>query len=485
MSVEITKRLQYFGIGPEQQGLLKRARTALEPSFDAILDTFYAFCRSTPEFAAFFRDEGHMRFARDRQKAHWLMLLSGEFSAEYLASCKRVGEAHYRITLPFTLYLAGYARVSAHVKEILIHKAGRFGGPAALAAQLGAVDRAFQLDMELVIDAFFEARQKHEAEAAIGHVAEGLRRFASRDFSQAIAKEGFPEKFHAIREDYNAAVSSFSEAMATIARAIGALNALTGEIAGNASDLSLRTESQAATIEETVAAMQTLTENVRETAERATLVDTRIGETSRGAEASSAAVAAAVEALSKIEASSAEMGNKVRVIDDIAFQTNLLALNAGVEAARAGEAGKGFAVVASEVRSLAERSAEAAKEIRALISTNTKIIRDGVEKGDQVNERLGEIVRGVTEVSGLVSQISASTTEQASSISEVNEATGALGTVTQNNAAMAEETTAATRGMKQNAEELEALIRSFRFVGAGGAGGAAASRQAAHRYAAE
>ncbi|NDV02829.1 globin-coupled sensor protein [Pseudoroseicyclus tamaricis] len=477
MSVKIDKRLQYFKLGERERDLLKKAQRLIAPEFEAILDRFYQFCRATPEFAAFFPDETILRHARESQRKHWGRMLSGEFSADYLESCQRLGEAHYRIQLPFTFYFAGYARVSSEVRELLIRRSGAFGNRVALADLVCAVDRSFQLDMELVIDAYFEARQKHEAEAAIGHVADGLKRFASRNFGQEIAETGFPPKFGYIREDYNAAVHSLSDAMGIIARAVASLNSLTGEISGNAADLSLRTESQAATIEETVAAMQTLTDNVRETAERAAKVDNRIGETSRGAESSSDAVAAAVEALSKIEASSAEMGQKVRVIDDIAFQTNLLALNAGVEAARAGEAGKGFAVVASEVRSLAERSAEAAKEIRALIGNNTKIIQDGVEKGAQVSERLGEIVKGVSEVSGLVSEIASSATEQAGSIGEVNQATAELGTVTQNNAAMAEETQAATQGLKQNAEELETLINSFRYLQSSGAAPA--------RYAAE
>ncbi|MGZ9808880.1 globin-coupled sensor protein [Pseudoroseicyclus sp. H15] len=481
MSVHIDKRLQYFDLGTEERALLRKAQALILPEFDGILDRFYKFCLATPEFAAFFRNEGVMRHAREKQRAHWLNLLSGEFTPDYLRSCHAVGEAHYRIQLPFTLYFAGLARVSSDMKSVLMRRAGAMTSRKALGDMNNVVDRALQLDVELVIDAYFEARQKHEAEAAIGHVAEGLQRFARRDFSKLIEQAGFPDKYDYIREDYNSAVHSLSEAMAVISRTTGSLNSLTGEISENAADLSLRTESQAATIEETVAAMQTLTDNVRDTADRASRVDTRIAETNRGAESSNAAVAAAVEALSKIEASSAEMGQKVRVIDDIAFQTNLLALNAGVEAARAGEAGKGFAVVASEVRSLAERSSMAAKEIRALIGNNTKIIQDGVEKGAQVSQRLGDISRGIAEVSGLVTEISASSAEQASSISEVNQATGELGTVTQNNAAMAEETQAATKGLKGSAEELERLIQSFRYL----QGHVASSDLAAPRFAAE
>src|SRR5690606_2699438 len=181
-----------------------------------------------------------------------------------------------------------------------------------------------------------------------------------------------------------------------------------------------------------------------------------------GAEKSGAVVREAVEAMAQIEKSSQQIGQIIGVIDEIAFQTNLLALNAGVEAARAGDAGKGFAVVASEVRALAQRSAEAAKEIKDLISTSTHQVDQGVDLVGQTGSALEKIVAQVGEITGLVTEIAASAREQSTGLAEVNTAVNQMDQVTQQNAAMVEQSTAASHHLAQEADELAGLVAKFR-----------------------
>ncbi len=235
---------------------------------------------------------------------------------------------------------------------------------------------------------------------------------------------------------------------------------------------------------ETASALDELTATVKRTADGAKQANTAVIQARADAEKSGDVVHQAVTAMGGIENSAQQISQIIGVIDEIAFQTNLLALNAGVEAARAGDAGKGFAVVASEVRALAQRSAEAAKEIKALISASAAQVKEGVDLVGQTGEALGRIVGQVAEISGLVSSIAASAQEQATGLTEVNTAVNSMDQVTQQNAAMVEESTAASHSLVQEANQLTALLARFRLgkrpPGAqpSGAGRSAPSRHA-------
>jgi methyl-accepting chemotaxis protein len=242
------------------------------------------------------------------------------------------------------------------------------------------------------------------------------------------------------------------------------------QISTASADLSKRTEQQAANLEETAAALDQIPTTVRRTAESAAQASNAATATRADAERSGAVVEEAVSAMFEIETSSRQIGQIIGVIDEIAFQTNLLALNAGVEAARAGEAGKGFAVVASEVRALAQRAAEAAKEIKALIAASSTQVEHGVKLVGQGSEALLAIASKVAEMDGLISEIARSAQEQASGLAQVNTAVGQMDQVTQQNAAMVEEATAAAANLRIQAQDLTDLVGQFR-LGAPGAGG--------------
>ncbi len=292
-------------------------------------------------------------------------------------------------------------------------------------------------------------------------IGAGLTRFANNDLAQSIDKP-FSPTFEQLRLDFNVAHHSVKSALKKVAQSTGTLQAGSQQISTASDDLSRRTEQQAASLEETAAALDEITATVRKTAEGSKHARSVVGSARGSAEQSGQVVRQAVEAMSGIERSSREIGQIIGVIDEIAFQTNLLALNAGVEAARAGDAGRGFAVVASEVRALAQRSAEAAKEIKALISTSSQQVAQGVAFVGQTGEALGRIVTQVAEIDGIVGEIAASAQEQATALDQVNTAVNQMDQVTQQNAAMVEEATAASQALAQEASELTRLIGEFR-----------------------
>jgi methyl-accepting chemotaxis protein len=243
------------------------------------------------------------------------------------------------------------------------------------------------------------------------------------------------------------------------------------EIRAASEDLALRNEQQAASLEETAASVGTLATITRQSADRALSSKRAIDESHDHAVQGGAVVRKAVEAMGAIEKSSSEITQIIDVIDGIAFQTNLLALNAGVEAARAGEAGKGFAVVANEVRALAQRSADAARDIKGLIDNSTRHVSEGVSLVGETGSLLAAIVEQIGTIAGQISEISGMTASQATNIDQVNSAVGAIDKMTQQNAAMVEQATAATRSLATEAQRLGELVSQFR-VGKQGVDGA-------------
>jgi methyl-accepting chemotaxis protein len=331
--------------------------------------------------------------------------------------------------------------------------------------------RAEQEAARALTDEERAANERSAAEAAkvaatvVSELASGLEKLASGDLTYRVTAE-FPGDYRKLKDDFNGAITQMQETMKVIAASTDGLRTGADEIAHASDDLSRRTEQQAASLEETAAALDELTATVKRTASGAKQASDVVS-TARGeAQHSGEVVRQAVSAMGEIENSSRQIGNIIGVIDEIAFQTNLLALNAGVEAARAGEAGKGFAVVASEVRALAQRSAEAAKEIKALISSSSQQVGSGVSLVGQTGEALQRIVAKVGEIDALVTEIAASAEEQATGLQEVNTAVNQMDQVTQQNAAMVEESTAATHSLKGETGELVRLMSRFR-VGEG------------------
>jgi methyl-accepting chemotaxis protein len=311
-------------------------------------------------------------------------------------------------------------------------------------------------------DAAEQATRAESAQQAriVAALAEGLDRLASGDVSYRITAD-FPGDYAKLKTDFNGAMAQLGEALKVIASATDGLSAGVGEIAQASDDLNLRTDQQAASLEQIAAAMDQLTATVRRTAGGARQASGVVGAARGEAQHSGDVVRDAVAAMGEIEKSSRQIGQIIGVIDEIAFQTNLLALNAGVEAARAGDAGRGFAVVASEVRALAGRSADAAREIKALISASGEQVDAGVALVGQTGAALGRIVTKVGEIDTLVTAIAASAEEQATGLQQVNCAINQMDHVTQQNAAMVQQSTAATHNLKRDTAELVGLMSRF------------------------
>ena len=307
------------------------------------------------------------------------------------------------------------------------------------------------------LDKAREARQDHFAIEALG---QGLERLADGDLLQIIDTP-FAAKTERLRNDFNASVAKLKVTMLSVVASADAIQTGTQEISAASDDLSHRTEQQAASLEETAAALDEITATVKKSAEGATHARRVVASADQDAKRSAVVVRQAVEAMDAISKSSGQIGRIIGVIDEIAFQTNLLALNAGVEAARAGDAGRGFAVVASEVRALAQRSADAAKEIKVLISTSTTQVDHGVELVAETGKSLERIMAQVTEINDVVSGIAVGAKEQATALEEVNSAINQMDLVTQQNAAMVEQSTAASRSLSQETAQLSGLIGQF------------------------
>ncbi len=337
---------------------------------------------------------------------------------------------------------------------------------AARQAELEAADNRAAMEEERARSEARRAADEAAREQVVASLAQGLDRLSHGDLAARLETR-FPEQYEELRANFNAAIDQLGQTLASVIASARGMRSGSEEISQAADDLSRRTEQQAASLEETAAALDEVTATVRRSAEGATkarqVADTAHSEAERSGEV----VHKATEAMSAIEESSAQISSIVGLIEEIAFQTNLLALNAGVEAARAGEAGKGFAVVASEVRALAQRTADAAHEIKGLISASTRQVGDGVQLVTQTGVALETIRSTVAEMHGLVSEIAASAREQAVALSEVNTAINQMDQVTQQNAAMVEETTAASHSLAREAESLTGLIGRFRLTPAG------------------
>jgi len=306
-----------------------------------------------------------------------------------------------------------------------------------------------------------KARTAEEDRVAITALGQGLQAMAGGDLTHRMTVQVAP-RAEQLKSDFNAAISQLEQAVAVVVSNVAAIRSGSSEISQASDDLSRRTEQQAASLEETAAALDQITATVNKTADGARQASGVVQSARGDAEKSGQVVRDAVAAMSQIEQSSNQIGDIIGVIDEIAFQTNLLALNAGVEAARAGDAGRGFAVVASEVRALAQRSAEAAKEIKTLISASGQQVGAGVTLVGQTGEALQRIVSRVAEIDSLVSEISASAQEQATGLQQVNTAVNQMDQVTQQNAAMVEESTAASHSLAQEADVLAASVSRFR-----------------------
>ncbi|PJI43052.1 MAG: chemotaxis protein [Rhizobium sp.] len=311
--------------------------------------------------------------------------------------------------------------------------------------------------------------REEEIRFVVGELGNGLARLSDGDMTVRL-EQPFSGALDSIRGNFNESVEKLQAAMLSFRENASTIQNGSNEIRSAADDLARRTEQQAASVEQTAAALAEITRSVHESTQRAEDAGLQVSRTKEGAERSGEVVRTAVDAMSAIEQSSQSISNIIGVIDEIAFQTNLLALNAGVEAARAGEAGKGFAVVAQEVRELAQRSANAAKEIKALITASGEQVRNGVSLVGQTGEALQAIVSEVQQINTNVQAIVLAARDQSTGLSEINSAVNIMDQGTQKNAAMVEETNAASHTLVSEVSALSARLDQFNLGNGRGTG---------------
>jgi methyl-accepting chemotaxis protein len=495
---DIERRLDYLGLDPAARARLRILKPFIEKELGPALDKFYAIVRKSPEVSHLFSNDAHIDRAKNAQLGHWGNIAAGDFSADYVSKVLTIGHVHARIGLEPRWYIGGYALVVEHLLteglKSMWPKGGLFSRQDVsvddAAARLTSLIKAVFLDMDLSISVYMDTSDVSKQEAVQERVVAEERKIVSDSFGAALKRIAagdltasitgpLPQAYESLRDDFNNAISTLSQAIGNIGTGAGSIHLSAKEIAAASDDLAKRTERQAANLEETAAAVEEVTTTVRQTAQSANEANALVTAARGNAERSGEVVEQAIVAMGEIQQSSASIASIIEVIDEIAFQTNLLALNAGIEAARAGEAGRGFAVVASEVRALAQRCADAAKDIQNLIAKSHGQVEDGVRSVNEVAESLRLIVTQVVEVSSVFNAIRSSTAEQATGLQAVNQAINAMDQITQQNAAMVEEANAASQALTQDAASIAAQLSAFRTMGSATAAPASAYTRAA------
>lgn len=311
-----------------------------------------------------------------------------------------------------------------------------------------------------------EARDEERAlqVRVVAALRDGLNALARRDLTNLLA-EAFDARYEPLRIDYNETVAALQRILGAVILAVGRISEGSDDMAGSADELSQRTETQAATLEQTAAALQQISASVSETASNARKAERIARGAQEQAQISEPIVREAIEAMAAIQQRSSQIAQIITLIDDISFQTNLLALNAGVEAARAGESGRGFAVVATEVRALAQRSSDAAREIKELVNGSTQQVDHGVDLVRRSGEALQQFSGQVDDIASLMTEVAQAADDQAHSVTEINVGVSQLDTVTQQNAAMVQQTTVAIHDLRLQSSELASLLQGFRLDG--------------------
>ncbi|MEZ5807315.1 MAG: globin-coupled sensor protein [Zhengella sp.] len=486
---DLKGRMAFLDIDDATCRDLVRIRPLLEREIPRGLDRFYEKVKATPQTAAFFSGATQMDRAKRSQVSHWNAIAQGRFDERYAEQVNRIGTVHADIGLRPRWYIGGYAMLTDQLIHALVQdfwpKSGLLsrsrGDPEELANVLSSLMRAIFLDMDLSLTVYID-KAEHARQAAQQQAIASERDMVRARFGSVIERlaekelncriEGdIPEAYSQLRENFNDAIRAIGQAVREIGASTDLIDSGSGEISIAADDLSRRAEQHAASVEEAAATLATITDAVRSMASRAEASGRMVDNARDHGERSQDVVRDAVAAMGRIDQSSSEISKIIGVIDEIAFQTNLLALNAGVEAARAGEAGKGFCVVAQEVRELAQRSARAAKEIKSLINTSVSEVKNGVSLVSKTGTTLGEIVSQVHEVASNMEAIITESRDQAMRLEEVNGTISVIDQGTQQNAAMAEELTAASLSLRGEITRINGMLKSFH-LGACGQGGA-------------
>ena len=457
----LKERLDYYGLANVSTGTLSGVSKALGRRLHHALDAFYRVIAQRRELSAHFDSPQQMSRAKAMQAEHWQAVFRDGVDERFYQRATRIGNVHARIGLEPKWYVGAYGLVLDELITAIIAPGWQRWLPwrRAQARAVATLVKVSLLDIDLALSGYFQNSEERVRTIVSDKLGTALQKVSAGDLTVRI--NGIPAEFRQVETDFNAALDTLCTTLGHVVNGMDSMASGANEIRSAADDLSRRTEEQAANLEETAAAIAGVNASVQESAGSSAHARKTIAETTARARDGAQIVSEAVGAMQQIESSSQEITSIISVINGIAFQTNLLALNAGVEAARAGEAGKGFAVVANEVRALAQRCADAADEVKALISASSVQVGRGVDLVGRSGDAFAAIMQDVTALSDAIQTIADSAAAQAQNLSQVTGVVSELDRSTQQNAAMAEQCTAAATSLTREARLLNDAIANF------------------------
>lgn len=458
---EMQVRNNFFEIAESNYKSFPRILKSIRQHAPGALKRLYNKIRSTPHTSTFFNSQEMMDHARDKQLDHWTGLFAGKVDDAYFARAERIGHVHSRIGLAPTWYIGGYATVLETVITRMINRsaAGLLGG--RIGRDVATMVKVALLDMDVALSAYFKAEEARRRDV-IDKLGKTLSAMAGGDFSEQLS--GLPDGYQQLERDFEAMRGSIANVLVSVSDASGSIHTGAAEIRAASDDLASRTVHQAASLDETSASMDQLSEGVKSSTDGIASVSRAVRHVQEQSLEGGQVIRQAIESMDEIEASTSEISKIAELIDGIAFQTNLLALNAGVEAARAGDAGKGFAVVANEVRALAQRSADSAKDIKGIIRRSTELVTHGVSLVGQSGAAFAQISFELNSVTELASDIANFAQAQAANLQKVDTAVREMDKMTQQNAAMTEQSNAACHSLESQSRTLRELVERFRIA---------------------
>ena len=449
----------FVSLNRDDYAVFPKIRKIVDKFGGKALERLYARITSDPRASALLSTPQLRDGAARAQLNHWKQLFGGEFDARQRERSEHIGRVHARVGLTPHFYIGGYALVLEEMikqtmrRGLLSRLFGRRDGSV-----VSTLVKTALLDMDSALAAYFKAEEEARNDV-IDAVGEALSAMADGNL-QATLRD-LPESYSQLAHDFHRMRREMNAILTEVAGSADNIEIGSSEISSAADDLAMRTEQTAEGITRTAEVMRGVSSGMIQTAGAVRDVNSSIAGINAQAEEGGAIVISAIGAMDKIKASSVEIAQITEVIEAIAFQTNLLALNAGVEAARAGEAGNGFAVVASEVRALAHRTSESAKSIKGLITKSSADVHEGVDLVGRTRAALEQIIDRVGGAKAQAGEISAQAETQASNLQQVSNEIQKMDTTTQQNAAMVEQSNAASRALSNESQRLTSLVGRF------------------------